>query len=132
MLTFETIAAAREAIMDFRADQFGDVPERLRQRFKDLASSPSPVDQIVGIGEYVYANREDLPDSAKALGAGLIAFATVFAWHGMLDDDRGNRIVSNLRKDLGEIKTAPAAPDARIGSKIEAPIEAEPTAGVGE
>jgi len=124
MQTFETITDARDAIMDFRADHFADLDQRFRARFKELSASPSPVDQIVGLGEFVYANREAMPDSAKALGAGLIGFATTNAWHGLLDDDRGNRIVANLRKDLGEIKSAPAAPDPRPGYLIAAEVEA--------
>jgi len=126
MQTFETIGEAREGIMDFRADHFGDLDERFRARFKELAASPSPVDQIVSLGEFVFANRDDMPDSAKALGAGLIGFATTNAWHGLLDDDRGNRIVANLRKDLGEISRAPEAPDPRPGMAIPVEPEAAP------
>lgn len=123
MLTFETITDAREAIMDFRAEHFADLPALYRPRFKELSASPSPVDQIVNLGEFIFANRAGMPDSAKALAAGLVAFATTNAWHGLLDDDRGNRIVANLRKDLGEIKSAPAAPEARPGYLIEAEAE---------
>lgn len=126
MQTFETISAAREAIMDFRADHFAELDERFKARFRELSASPSPVDQIVGLGEFIYANREDMDDAAKALGAGLIAFANVNAWHGLLDDSRGSRIVGNLRKDLGEIKTAPAAPEARQGMTVAAEVVDEP------
>lgn len=112
---------ARNGIMDFRADHSAELPERFRARFRELTASPAPVDQIVKVGEFVYANRDDMPASAKALAAGLIAFAATNAWHGLLDDNRGDRIVANLRKDLGEIKTAPAAPDALYGMAIAAP-----------
>lgn len=121
MLTFDTITDAREGIIDFRVEHFSEMAVPYRARFKELSASPSPVDQIVKLGEFVYANRAALPDTAKALGAGLIAYATTNAWHGLLEDDRGNRIVANLRKDLGEIKTAPAAPDPLPGYLIEVP-----------
>lgn len=119
MLTFETITDARNAIMDYRADHFGALPENLRSRFRELSASPSPVDQIVGVGEFVWANRAVVDNDAKALAGGLIAFATTSAWHGLLDDERGNRIVRNLRKEIGEIQTAPAAPDPRPGFLVE-------------
>ena len=121
MITFDSFPAAREGIMEFRAEHFGDVPEYLRPRFKDLAASPSPVDQAVNLGEFIFANREALGDKAKELGAGLIAFATQMSFHGLDIDDRGNRIVANLRKEIGEIKTAPAAPEPRVGSLVEVP-----------
>ena len=126
MLTFETMTDARTAIMDYRADHFANLPENLRSRFKELSASPSPVDQIVGVGEFIWANRATVDKDAKALAGGLIAFATTTAWYGLLDDDRGNRIVRNLRKEIGEIQTAPAAPDPRPGFFVEAaPIQAD-------
>lgn len=39
-------------------------------------------------------------------------------------DDRGNRIVRNLRMEVGEVKTAPEAPDAAPGYRIEAEASA--------
>lgn len=102
MQTFDNISDARNAIMDFRADHFADVPEDMRARFRELSASPSPVDQIVGVGEFLYANRERLTDASRALLGGLIAFATPNAWHGLIEDDRGNRIVQAMRRDLGE------------------------------
>lgn len=128
MLTFDTITDARNAIMDYRADHFGALPANLRTRFKELSASPSPVDQIVGVGEFIWANRAVVDNDAKALGGGLIAFATTNAWHGLLEDERGNRIVRNLRKEIGEIQAAPAAPDPRPGFLGEASSEA-PNAG---
>jgi hypothetical protein len=119
MLTFATIGDARNAIMDFRADHFSALPETLRPRFRELTASPSPVDQIVNVGEFLWANRATVDNDAKALAGGLIAFATINAWHGLLEGDRGNRIVRNLRKEIGEIQTAPAAPDARLGFLVE-------------
>lgn len=125
MQTFDTHAAAREAIMDFRADSFGELDTRFKARFKEIAASPAPVDTYVNLAEFIYANRADMPDTAKALAAGLMAFATANAWHGLLEDSRGDRIVANLRKDLGEIKSAPPAPEAKMGMLIPAPVDAD-------
>lgn len=109
--------------MDFRADGYESLPEAMRDRFRALSASPSPVDQIVGVGEFVYANRELVDNRAAELAAGLISFATVNAWHGLLDDSRGDRIVANLRKATGELSRAPAAPDAKAEMVIPAPPE---------
>jgi hypothetical protein len=117
---------ARNGIMDFREDHGADIPTHIRPRFRELSASPSPVDQIVGVGELIFANMDQLPNSALDLGAGLIAFATINAWHGLLEDDRGNAIVANLRKKMGEIKNAPAAPDPKPGYRIEEPSDDQP------
>lgn len=121
MQTFGSAMAAREAILDFRADHFSEVPELYRPRLKAQMIAVG-VDQIVGTGEFIYANREAMPDPAKALAAGLIAFATLESWHGLAEDDRGSRIVANLRKELGEIKTAPAAPEPRPQFIVTPPV----------
>ena len=102
MKTFDTITDARNAIMDYRADFGSEIPAYLRSRFRDLSASPSPVDQIVGVGEFIWANREDMPKSSYDLGAGLIAFATTNAWHGLLDDDRGNVVGADLLLNLAD------------------------------
>jgi len=102
MRTFDTITDAREAIMDFRADHLKDLPEELQAKFKAQAASPSPVDQIVGVMELLYANKEGLSNEAKDLIGGLAAFATVNAWHGLAEDERGSKIVQAMSRDLGE------------------------------
>ncbi len=130
MQTFDSIGDARNAIMDFRADHWAEVPEHLRSRLRDLIGSPAPVDQVVSVGEFIWANRDQMTAPAWALAAGLIAFATTYSFHGLQDDDRGNRIVLNLRVDLGEIKSAPAAPEAKMGMRLDPPApptEPEPT-----
>lgn len=119
MQTFESLIDARNAIMDFRAAHGSDLPEHLSGRFRDLSASPSPVDQIVGLAEFIYANRDQVTQPTLLLGAGLAAFATVNAWHGLVEDNRGDSILSNLRKDAGEIQRAVSAPEARPGYRIE-------------
>jgi hypothetical protein len=120
MISFGNLTDAKTAVMDFRADHFDALPLRLRARFKELSASPSPVDVIVGVGEFIWANRQDVGDEAKLLAASLIAYATVWSYHSMDVDDRGNRIVRNLQMEVGEVETAPEAPDAAPGYRIEA------------
>lgn len=121
MRTFDSITDAREAIMDFRADHLKDLPEALQAKFKSQAASPSPVDQIVGTMELLYANKADLTDEAKDLVGGLAAFATTNAWHGLAEDNRGNLIVQAMRRDLGE--KAPAGIKFQKAEDDSAPKE---------
>jgi hypothetical protein len=102
VITFDNITAARDFIMDYRASKLLDEPEAVIAKVRTLSASPSPVDQIVRIGEYLYAHRSEVADPSKDIAGGLIAFATINGWHGLLADDRGNRIVQALRRDLGE------------------------------
>jgi hypothetical protein len=102
MRTFDSIGEAREGIVDFRVDHFDTLSDELKKRFKEISSSPSPVDQIVGVMELLYANRAEVTDPAKELIGGLAAYATVNAWHGLAEDNRGNLIVQAMRRDLGE------------------------------
>jgi len=99
MRSFDTITDARKAIRKFNDDA---LPEHMRERFDTIASSPSPVDQIVKLGEFLYANRDQIDDDATELAGGLIQYATLNAWHGLADDARGDRIVQAIRRDLGE------------------------------
>jgi hypothetical protein len=102
MITFDTIVAAREAIAAYRAGALLEESTTIIDKVAELHASPSPVDQIVRIGEYLYARRADIADEGKALLGGLIGFATIYGWHGLLTDDRGDRIVQAMRRDLGE------------------------------
>lgn len=114
MKTFDSVTDVLNAIMDFRSDHGAEVPERLRPRFRELSGSPGPVDRMVGVGEFIWANRAELPDAARELGAGVVAFCNLQGWHNLQDDNRGDRIVSHLRSEMGEIKSAVGAePEAR-------------------
>jgi len=129
--TLDSVTDVLNAIMDFRADHGGEVPERLRARFRELSGSPSPVDRMVGVGEFIWANRAELPQEAKELGAGVIAFCTLNGFHGLLDDNRGDRIVSHLRAEMGEIKSPVGAePDGKVQYLVqETEQPAPPPAG---
>jgi hypothetical protein len=122
MQTFEDFTTARRAITKFQIQNDADIPDNFRERFEKLCDSPSPVDQIVSVGEFIYANREKMSDAAKDLATGLIGFANVNGFHGLQENGRGAAIIANLRKDMGEIKTAPAEPDPAPGMLIEEPV----------
>lgn len=126
MQTFSEIAKARLGIMTFYRDHSAALPEHLAERFTELATNPGPVDQIVGTGEFIYANRDQLPKEALDLGAALISFAAVNMWHDLAVDARGDRMVAVLRHDIGELKTKPSgeAPEPLGGRRIDPPAAA--------
>lgn len=101
-MTFDTIAAAREAIMTYRFGALLEEGATIIAKVQALSASPSPVDQIVRTGEYLYSQRALVADDSLDIAGGLIAFATINGWHNLLADNRGNRIVQALRRDLGE------------------------------
>jgi len=115
--TFNSITDARNAIMDF---PISDLPEKLRPKFRELRGSPSPVDQIVRLGEFLYANRVGLTDEAWSLAGGLISFGAINAWHMLNEDSRGDRIVQAIRRDMGE--TPPAGTSFPPADQDPAPL----------
>ena len=106
MQTFDNITSAREGIMNYIVGPLTTESADISTKIRQFNSSPSPVDQIVSIAEYLYAKRAEISNEGKNLAAGLAAFATTNGWHNLLADDRGNKIVQALRRDLGE--TPPA------------------------
>jgi hypothetical protein len=100
MLAFETITDARNAIMDFRANHGAELPDDMVEEFRNLSASPSPVDQVVKLGEMLYARREDCCPEASELAAALTSYATVNGWHGLAEDGRGEKMVQAIRRDL--------------------------------
>jgi len=100
MRSFADAQQARGAIADY---PIANVPAFLRDRYRALRDTPSPVDQIAGLGEFIYANRAEFDDEALELAAGLIGFATFpNMWHGLSQDGRGDKIILALRRDLSE------------------------------
>jgi hypothetical protein len=126
MQTFEDITAARTGIADFYRDHSAALAPHISDRASVLMVSPSPVDQIVGLGEFIYANRDQMDNEAKGLAASLIAYATTNMWHGLGDDARGEKIVRVLRYEMGELAQAPSeanTPEPRPGQRIDPPGE---------
>lgn len=101
MLIFASMTDARNAIMDYPTSA---LPAYLRDRYRALRGSPSPMQQIAQLGEFIYANRAAIDDEGRALGCGLIAHANLNGWNPQYlgTDNRGDRIVQALRRDLGE------------------------------
>jgi hypothetical protein len=93
MIIFDTIAAARDSITVYCASEEDAAIIAEVEAFNVL---PSPVDQIVRTGEYLFAQRAEISDAGKALAGGLIAFATGNGWHGLRDDGRGDAMVAAL------------------------------------
>ena len=90
---FDTIIDVLGAITSYCA---GDEDAAIIAAVEGFALLPSPVDQIVRTGEYLYAQRAEISDAGKALAGGLIAFATGNGWHGLRDDGRGDAMVAAL------------------------------------
>jgi hypothetical protein len=96
MDTFDNITAARDAIADYCAGPLLDEGVAVIAAVEAFNVLPSPVDQIVRTGEYLFAQRAGISDAGKALAGGLIAFATGNGWHGLRDDGRGDAMVAAL------------------------------------
>ena len=120
MQTFDTITAARDALFGYRYTGMVGLPADVIEQVGKLCASPSPVDQIVRTGELLYARKVDLNDAGRSLAGGLIAFATVNAWHGLLEGDRGNGMVQALRRDLNE--TPPSGHSWPLAANDPAPL----------
>jgi len=120
MLTFDNITAARDALFGFRYTGMTGLPADVIEMVSKLCASPSPVDQIVRTSEFLYARRADINDAGRSLAAGLIAFATVNAWHGLLEGDRGNGMVQSLRRELGD--TPPSGHEWPLAANDPAPL----------
>lgn len=92
--------SARAAIMAFLMTAALD--GETGSKVVDLANQPSPVDAIVKTAEYLYSKHADLDDAGRDLVGSLAAFASANFWHGMADDNRGNRISLAMRRENGE------------------------------
>ena len=103
MDTFDNIAAARDAIAGYCAGPLLDEGAAIIAAVEAFNVLPSPVDQIVRTGEYLFAQRAEISDAGKTLAGGLIGFATGNGWHGLVDDGRGDAMVQTLASDLGEV-----------------------------
>ena len=62
MPVIDTITAARDAITSYSA---GDEDAAIIAAVEAFALLPSPVDQIVRTGEYLYAQRAEISDAGR-------------------------------------------------------------------
>jgi len=95
------IPAARLAVLQFMALLPEEV-DGIRDTLLEQAAHVSPVDQICGLGEAIYALRDEASEPARRLAIDLIAFASANAWHGLLSDQRGLRMTAALHRSLGD------------------------------
>jgi len=102
MLIIESPADARTAIMDFMMDHGSDIPADMRKQIRELSSSPSPVDQIVRTGEFLYARKDEVGPEGRTLAGGLCSYASLNGWHGMNENDRGGKIQQAMARENGE------------------------------
>jgi hypothetical protein len=115
---FDTIGDAKQAIADYPS---ATIPDEIRDQFEEYRAAPAPVARVVHLGELLYANRSLIDDDAKAFAAGLIAHAAKYSYFSMNVDDRGNRIVAALCRDLSE--------EPPLGTEFPAPeTDPEPKA----
>jgi len=100
---FDSPFAARTAVMTFAAmGGLVPLPEDVRAKFLDLANQPSPVDQIVGLAELLYARQSEVTAEARDLAGSLASYASENYWHGMDADGRGNRMSLAMRRENSE------------------------------
>jgi hypothetical protein len=112
MQIFDNITEARAGIMVYSSGPLLTESAEIIAKIQELSVLPSPVDQIVQLGEYLYTKAADISDEGKSLAGGLIAFATANGWHGLLDDNRGNLMVQDLCRDLGVTAVLAGLPPA--------------------
>ena len=100
------IPAAMNASGAFLITHARDFPAAVQAAMAQAVAQPSPVDQIVIMGETLYALGTTGTAASQTLCGQLIEFASRYSWHG-LGGGRGAGIVSAMCRDLGE--TAPAS-----------------------
>lgn len=100
---FDSITAAKSGLVAYLMASGATLDDTLQQRLTDAMACPSPVDMLVQSMEALYAAHTDLDDAGKALVAQLSGFIVANGWHGINQDDRGNRIIRAMLRELGEI-----------------------------
>jgi len=98
--TFLSPSDAARAIQDFLYDRDAPLPERVRNRLRELVSpAHSTVDAVVQGAELLYSVRNELAPEALALGAGLALLADQQRFSGMDMDNRGSRMALGMMRD---------------------------------
>jgi hypothetical protein len=127
--SFDGVSDAARAVQDYLMDHGPDVPEELRTKLRSLVGpTTSPVDTVVRGSELIYARKDDLPDGLLELGAGLALVAQQYNFHGMAEDNRGNKLALAFLRDAKV--SAPTGitypkkdddPEVKDEFKVEAP-----------
>lgn len=102
MTPFTDLQQATTGIVAFMMTHGSGLPEATRDAVLTAAGQPSPVDQLMGTLEALYAAKADIPDEGKELVAKIAEIVTPLGWHGIQEDNRGSRIQMAMLRDLGE------------------------------
>ncbi|WP_298195530.1 hypothetical protein [Novosphingobium sp.] len=124
-----TLSDALEASSSLPAE----LPEAVQAALLDASAKVSPVDKLVEIAEVLYAARAELDEDALVIAGQVIEFCTRNGWHGLTNDDRGDRMVAAIRRQLGEPHPTggewpdPETDPAVKGAPVEQPVTPLPT-----
>lgn len=134
MITFDGPVEGRNALGDFLNDRPAPVPDEIRDKLREFAKAPSPVETCVNASELIYARRAELPAELVDIGAAMAVMAAAHGFSGMDRDGRGARMALALRRDAGtkppKGMTYPKAdtdPEP-LATFLPAPEELEPVA----
>lgn len=140
MQYFDNITEAAEAVNEWFWTNKASMAEDLVGIVQPyVGPTKSAVDLVVNTAEGIYARRDNLDAATLQLAAGLAAFAGVWGFHGMADDNRGQRMAFALRRDSGE--EAPLGtewpdpsqdPEVKGAAQPPAPLEIPAESAMGE
>jgi hypothetical protein len=87
-----------EGIQTFMMEEGAKLPDFTKQQVLAALANPSPVDRAVQFGEAIYAAKQDVSPEARRQAARAIEYANRFGWHGLHDDQRGEKLVAAFRR----------------------------------
>lgn len=103
MLVVSDPVAARALLTGLAATPgFPALSLSTRAALIEAASAVSVVDAVCRSVELMFARRGELDGFLLQAAAGLAAFATAHAWHGLGEGGRGAGIMAALRRAAGE------------------------------
>lgn len=130
---FDEIGSAADAVREHILANQASFPEHIRDRLVGLTrTGTSPVDMVVGYTDAVYANRDSMDETSRAIAIGTADLIGAKGYHQALDG-RAFSVSSALSRDLGlepvpgsEWPSAdddPAADDTWLPAEEEEPTE---------
>lgn len=102
MTPLSSLGEVLAAIDKFLILHARDLDQQSVDTLLEATAKVSPVEKIVDTGELLYAIRDTLDEDGLTLAGQAIEFATRNGWHGLGTDNRGQRMVDALRRQLGE------------------------------
>lgn len=119
MIEYRGPVEAMNALDDYLYDRVESIPDVLRDKLREQTQESSKVRGMTQAVEYIYANRDGLPQSLLDWGASAAIQCEVFAFSEMNVDSRGSMM---SRVMLGE--TVDPVPSPKPGHILE--IESPP------